>query len=62
MVLDDKAAYELSLAIQPEKPSAKGHRKNDSYASNSSSEAIDGPLQRKVNQCPLHHFSYKVFV
>jgi hypothetical protein len=48
VVLDDKAAYELSLSIQPEKTPLKGHRKSDSFASNSSSENPDGVIQRKV--------------
>ena len=52
MVLDDNAAYEISLTIQPERTPVKGHRKNDSFASNSSSENIESALQlhRKVSK------------
>ncbi|CAL8083300.1 unnamed protein product [Orchesella dallaii] len=47
VVLDDKVAYELSLAIQPDRNPVKGHRKNDSFTSNSSSENTEQALQRK---------------
>jgi len=59
LVLDDKAAYELSIAIQPERTPIRGHRKSDSFASNSSSEnnvetsTTGVPLNRKVRTCTL---------
>ncbi|CAG7837545.1 unnamed protein product [Allacma fusca] len=50
--LDDKSAYELSLSIQPERNVFKGHRKTDSFTSNSSSENIDSVHQRKQGSIP----------
>lgn len=58
VVIEDKEAYELSLGIQPERnPAPKGHRKTDSFTSHSSSENIEGVLQRKVDSSVHAKFS-----
>jgi len=51
LVLDDKTSFDLSTTIQPERNLVvKGHRKNDSFTSNSSSENLESALQRKVSR------------